>query len=339
MSPDPIEPAKAVEMYLQERQGDLAEASLQSHEYRLKHFIRWCEEEEGVEDLSTLTGRQIHAYRLWRRDDGDLSPASVKTQIDTLRVFIRFCERIDAVEEGLHDKVQSPSLSRGENEREVLLDVERARNILDRLGRFSYASRSHVVLLLLWRTGMRMGSLRSLDLSDYSPEKGRLELQHDPEQDTPLKNGVEGERYVAMAPETSEVVDDWLAHHRPDQTDEYGRAPLLTTKQGRVSRTSIRETVYRQTRPCLKGGECPHGREPEECEAMDDTKKRASKCPSSVSPHALRRGSITHHLSSDVPEKVVSDRMNVGRDVLDKHYDERTEEQKVEQRRGYLSNL
>lgn len=67
------------------------------------------------------------------------------------------------------------------------------------------------------------------------------------------------------------------------------------------------------TRPCLRGGDCPHGREPETCEAMDDTKKRASRCQSSVSPHALRRGSITHHLSSDVPEKVVSDRMNVGR--------------------------
>ncbi|RLM56905.1 site-specific integrase, partial [Halorubrum sp. Atlit-26R] len=41
----------------------------------------------------------------------------------------------------------------------------------------------------------------------------------------------------------------------------------------------------------------------------------------------------------DVPEKVVSDRMNVGQQVLSKHYDQRTEEQKVEQRRGYLNNI
>jgi len=141
MSLDPIEPAKAVSMYLQERKGDLAKASLQSHEYRLNHFIRWCEEEEEIDDLSTITGRQLHAYRLWRRDDGNLSPASVKTQIDTLRVFIHFCERIDAVEEGLHDKVQSPSLSNGENERDVMLDADRAGTILEDLGRFHYASR------------------------------------------------------------------------------------------------------------------------------------------------------------------------------------------------------
>ena len=58
-----------------------------------------------------------------------------------------------------------------------------------------------------------------------------------------------------------------------------------------------------------------------------------------VSPHDIRRGSITHFLTEDVPEKVVSDRMNVGQNVLDKHYDKRSEEVKVEQRRGYLDNI
>jgi hypothetical protein len=83
--------------------------------------------------------------------------------------------------------------------------------------------------------------------------------------------------------------------------------------------------------------ECPHDRDPETCEAMD--RNKASKCPSSVSPHAIRRGSITHFLSEDVPEKVVGDRMNVSLDVLEKHYDRRGEGEKAEQRRGYLDNI
>jgi hypothetical protein len=44
-------------------------------------------------------------------------------------------------------------------------------------------------------------------------------------------------------------------------------------------------------------------------------------------------------LTEDIPEKVISDRMNVGEDVLDKHYDRRSEEVKVEQRRGYLEDV
>jgi hypothetical protein len=40
-----------------------------------------------------------------------------------------------------------------------------------------------------------------------------------------------------------------------------------------------------------------------------------------------------------VPVEVIGDRMNVSRDILDKHYDERSEEMKLEQRRGYLDNI
>lgn len=69
------------------------------------------------------------------------------------------------------------------------------------------------------------------------------------------------------------------------------------------------------------------------CEAMQE-RWTASKCPTSVSPHAGRRRSITHQLTEDVPEQVVSDRMNVGMDVLDKHYNRRSKEVKMEQRRG-----
>jgi hypothetical protein len=74
-----------------------------------------------------------------------------------------------------------------------------------------------------------------------------------------------------------------------------------------------------------------------ECEATFSS--RYSKCPFNASPHDIRRGSITHYLTEDVPEKVVSDRMNVSKDVLDKHYDKRSEEVKVEQRREYLEGL
>ena len=91
--------------------------------------------------------------------------------------------------------------------------------------------------------------------------------------------------------------------------------------------------IYQISRPCEYTGECPHDREIATCEAMD--RNKASKCPSSVSPYAIRRGSITQHLFEDVPEKVVSDRLNVSLDVLAKHYDRRGEREKAEQWRVY----
>lgn len=84
--------------------------------------------------------------------------------------------------------------------------------------------------------------------------------------------------------------------------------------------------------------DCPHGRDTDECEAAVKTSE-ASKCPSSEGSHAFRRGGITHYLSSDVPQEAVSIRANVSLDVLDKHYDERTERERMEQRRKYLDTI
>jgi hypothetical protein len=136
---------------------------------------------------------------------------------------------------------------------------------------------------------------------------------------------------------TPHVLDAYIEVNRYDGTDDHGREPLCSSKHGRPNKSSLRDSIYKITRPCIYTQECPHDRDPETCEAMD--RNKASKCPSSVSPHAIRRGSITHFLSKDVPEKVVGDRMNVSLDVLEKHYDRRGEGEKAEQRRGYLDNI
>jgi integrase len=217
------------------------------------------------------------------------------------------------------------------------LTTERAEDLLDYLRKFEYASRNHVVIELLWHTGIRVGSLRALDVSDYDRENAHIAIRNRPDSETALKNGNRGERLIALAPHVCETLTDWVNQNRHDVSDKHGRKPLLTSRNGRLAISSIRGIVYRLSRPCYQADECPHDRDIDDCEGTEHG--RFSKCPSAVSPHAIRRGSITYHLTSDVPEKVVSDRMNVSQEVLDKHYDERTEEQKVEQRRGYLNNV
>ncbi len=40
-----------------------------------------------------------------------------------------------------------------------------------------------------------------------------------------------------------------------------------------------------------------------------------------------------------MPDKVVSDRANVSQEVIDTHYDRRTERERMELRRDYLEDL
>ncbi|WP_049936169.1 hypothetical protein [Haloplanus natans] len=54
---EPIEPDEAVQMYLHERRPEVASSTLQSHEYRLKHLLRWFEQErvDKLNDRSDAT--------------------------------------------------------------------------------------------------------------------------------------------------------------------------------------------------------------------------------------------------------------------------------------------
>jgi len=70
----------------------------------------------------------------------------------------------------------------------------------------------------------------------------------------------------------------------------------------------------------------PHGRDMDDCQALGGDDYAPTTCPSSRSPDAWRRGAITHHLTEDVPVDMVSNRMNVSRDVLEAHYDRLDEE-------------
>lgn len=333
---EPIHPEEAISLYLKDRESELAENTIKAYRYKLGKFSDWCEQEE-IENLNTLSGRVLLRFKQYRQED--LNSLSLKNQLDTVRAFIRWCESIDAVEQDLHNKVLSPSLSQVDRQRDVLIEPETASDILEHLSRFEYASLHHVLLTVLWRCGVRSGTLRSFDLRDFDRENQRLRAIHRPPE-TPLKNKKKGQRLISINEDLNRVISDYVDHSRPEVTEEDGRNPLFATQFGRVSRSTIRETCYRWSHPCkYNGGDCPHGEDIDSCQALGGEDYSPSVCPSSRSPHAWRRGAITHHLTQDVPVKVVSDRMNVTPDVLEQHYDRRSEEIKVEQRREYLNDI
>ncbi|MFC4407975.1 tyrosine-type recombinase/integrase [Haloarchaeobius iranensis] len=345
---EPLAPHEAVQMYLDSRRDDLAASTLQSQEYRLEAFIEWADEKE-IENLNDLTGRDLYAYRVWRREGkggkrAAIKPVTLRGQLATVKAFLRFAGEIEAVPKDLHDKVPLPTLDGAEDVSESTLEPERAEAIIDYLGRYEYASSNHIILLLLWRTGCRTGGLRALDLQDVDLEGDHpavsgpaVRFVHRPETDTPLKNKERGNRWNRIGNHVAKVLADYIDGPRHDVTDEYDREPLLTTTNGRASASSVRATLYRVTRPCWRDAGCPHDKNPETCEYTELSK--ASQCPSARSPHDARSGRVTYYRQNDTPRRVVQDRLDASEDVLDKHYDRRSERQRAEQRTEHLPDL
>ncbi len=333
---EPVEPKEGVEWYLDEKEHENSPATVKAHEYRLNHFIRWCDQ-NSIDNLNTLTGRDLHRYKQWRRDDGDLNNVSLQTQLGTLRVFLKWAAKVDAVAEGLHDKILMPQLNKGENERDQKIDPEMAFEIINYLRTYKYASRDHVLFELMWHTAARLGGMHSLDVDDYHPSESYIEFNHRPETDTRLKNGFDGERPVALGEDVCTILDDYISNTRYEVTSQE-RRPLIASKDGRLSKSTMRQHIYRITHPCWHGAGCPDGKDELECEYSSNVDK-AGGCPFNYNPHAIRRGSLTYHLLQDWSKENTSERADVSPAILEKHYDRRTAIEKLDQRRQDVKKL
>lgn len=358
---EPIEPHDAVEMWLDHQRSERAASTLQSYSYRLAPFVEWCQR-EGIHNLNELTSRDVFRYESDRRAE-DLAISTLNNQIGTLKRFLAFCERIEAVPEDLPMKVEVPTSDEfSEMINETKLTSARAHEILDDLGRYEYASRRHAMFLLLWHTGCRIGGLVALDLDDlYFHEDDLERLRHrddidedvlevvdlpflffqhrpDTEPGTPLKNKRAGQRPVALADHVAEVFDDYIQVNRIDREDPSGRRPVFTTEHGdyaRVSGSSVRREIYIVTQPC-RYGECPHDRDPEDCEALEHGYE--ARCPSSRSPHPIRTGRITDLRDKGWPPEVVGERVDATPETIRLHYDLPDKIRRMQSRRKYLED-
>jgi len=330
---EPLTPAEGVDRFLTHREPSARDSTLNNAKTRLRYFLDWCDE-RGIENLNTLSGRDISDFVAWRR--GDIAPITLQKQLSTIRQALRWWADIEAVDEGLAEKVHAPELPDGAESRDVHLDPGRAEAALEYYGRHRYASRDHALITLIWRTGMRRGAVQSLDVDDLEPESHAVRLEHRIDEGTKLKNGEAGERWVYLGPKWFQILADYVDNpDRVQGTDEYGRKPLFTTQDGgRPSPQTIYKWLMRALHPCSYAS-CPHDRTPETCDARSRNANVAD-CPSSRSPHAVRRGAITHHLTEDTPPETVSERMDVSLDVLYQHYDARTEREKMDVRTDHL---
>lgn len=339
---EPITPQEAKEMYLEERET-ARYATRRTIEDGLELFVEWAEE-DGIENMNNVRGRQLRRFKNWCKNTSSNNTISLNGILSVVRRFLVFCVDIEAVYSDVPDKTPIPNVPDDEAVSDEKPSDELVEEVLDFLETHEPCSRRHVEYRLIKELGNRVGAVRAIDVPDVDIDERVIRLRHRPEKvfkderGTPLKNGKDGERHQNISKGLAELIDRYLeSPQRPDVEDKFGRKPLLTTESGRPEITTIRRDLYKLTRPCKYSGECPHDRDVNSCEA---TKSRyASDCPSSHSPHPLRRWSIEHQIESGVSKELLSDRVDVSVPVLNEHYDRRSEERKRKHRLEVLEKV
>lgn len=324
-------PEEAVNRYIEERKGDLSNSTIYNYKSNLGMFTEWCNYQSHIEHIGDIDQFDIADFKIFKRDEEGVADTTLYNVVMVLRTFVKWCESRGMVDD-LSENMILPD--RGRVARSETIDPEAADQILNYLEKYEYATYQHVLFAIMWDAGLRIGSIRSLDIEDYHSDESYVELHHRPGEEqrkTPLKNKTDSEREVNLHDWVSDITDDYIEGRRIEVTDKFGRRPLLTTNQGRPARTTLRRHIRARTRPCYYSNECPIDRTIENCEATEW--EHASDCPEGVKPHSIRRSAITTWLDRGHSKELISDRMDVTKEVLDEHYDERNEEQKRELRR------
>ena len=328
--PSDLDVDAAVSRWLGRLRLDKADATVASYRRRLSHFLDWCDE-QGIETVGEVTPWDVDEFDIHRREKG-VKPISLNNELTTLRLFLEYCERVGIVADGLSETVEPPTIPDGEETNDEFLAPDDARDLLAtyRNGRDRY-TREHAVLELAWWIGCRKGGLAALDLDDYDAGEGYVRFRHRPETETPLKNGADGERVVGLGEHAQNALDGYIEYNRHDTTDDHGRRPLFATAQGRAHINTLTKSVYFGTVPC-RYRECPHGNERPTCEFYSRT--NGYKCPSSVSPHPVRSGSIMWQLNCGMRPDRVAERVNATVEVIETYYDKVSELENFRERRA-----
>jgi site-specific recombinase XerD len=335
-APPDVTPRDAAERWLSKQAAECTEGTISAYWYRIKKIVDYCED-HGIDRLQDLSA--------WALDEFDAefrgrSPAKItlEKEYGTMNDWLEWAEAVGIAQDGLAHVLDPPKTTKEEEVSDERLEPAVATaNILEyrdqRVGG-DRATRQHTLVELEWWTGARMAALRGLDRRDVDLDQGTLNFVHRPATGTPIKQAHNPERKVGLQEPVVDVLRDYVDDVRVSGVvDEYGREPLLTTNQGRISDTSFRRDSYFGSLPC-QASDCPHGREPASCDWY--AKRPASKCPSARGPHAIRTGAISNLLNSGWYLDDVADRVNTGPARLKRHYDFPTVDEQFRERRADL---
>lgn len=292
---------------------------------KLDYIQTYLTEVVGAEMTDDLDSEDIERYSQWRKyeslsRDKPLEDSTLSDDMYLFGEFIQYLIEHHAAPVRFEKCINIPEVdyAGGEGVDKKKLDPKIAKAALERLRKYEYADVEHISMELMCQSGPRKSGLLGRDVSDFDYETQVLRYEH--KETTSLKNNKSSEREVTLYGDVPEFIKDYIQDRRPPETDKEGRKPLLTKGDGRMSPSTLQKIAYKWTRPCVVGLDCPHDRDPEECEAAQRNNS-AYKCPSSRAPHHIRTGYITDQKNRGVSADGIEQRCDVSPRVQKLHYD------------------
>lgn len=160
--------------------------------------------------------------------------------------------------------------------------------------------RNRLIFELLYDGALRRGEVESVLMDNLDFAERWIKIQFLEEE---YQRGWEtghisatqksGERVISVSPETMELIEDYLKHHRPIEASKLGHGRLLcihaTRGKGKpITKDAITHIFKKANRTPLQGG----------CNVGDR-----------VHPHKLRHSFATHALDDGVSEKAIQDQL------------------------------
>lgn len=316
-APD-LEISEAIDLFITRNRPDWKGETARTYRKSLATFEEFAED-EGLETIDDFELWRVGKFTDWLIRQ-DFARATVQSKQKQARRWLKWLSAQGYVPMGTHMAIETLQLDDKEQTSSAIMRPDTIRKFLEfyRGSTKWYGKRRHALLELIGHTGARRSCIRCLDFEDYDSDERTLKFINRPETGTRLKAGDTHERKVILSDVPNEVLREYVERERFDVHDDHGRRPLIASRVGRPAKSTLTNWLYRATIPCVMR-ECPHGRRRRNCPWTSQTE--ASKCPSSISPHPIRRGSITWQQNIGRSIEDVADRAATTPDVIRRFYD------------------
>jgi integrase/recombinase XerD len=255
--------------------------------YQLKRFQKYCDSRNI--QMANADKLVISDYILTRK----VKIQTIEHELNALSNYYNFLIFKDLIEINPVDAVRNHYLKRykqdGEKETHQLISIEKAAELI----RYSPDIREKAILMLLFKTGIRIGELHSLDVSDIDFADQSILLK---------RTAKRSNRTVFFDPECERYLRRWLAVRK--DRNQMGEMALFITSWGHRLGVKSMENHIRAVATA-------HGVNNPDSDRLEDR----------FSPHCCRHWHGTYLLRSDMKREYVKWlRGDVMKDAIDIYF-------------------